>query len=145
MKSKILKLLILGTLACLILGACSQESASLDGSSWTLQSYRDSSGDTVRILARSTVTALFQTDTVTGIAGCNNYNASYQVNRNKLSFGPTATTRKVCSSPTGIMQQEIIFLSNLNSITAYKLKSNSLEMIDGQGNTMLVFKKASDQ
>jgi heat shock protein HslJ len=137
-------ILILGTAVVLMLSACSLEGTSLDGSSWALSSYRDSTGDTVNILPRSTVTAHFQADTVTGIASCNNYNASYQANGNKISFGPVGTTRKVCNTPQGIMQQENAFLSALDSTASYKLRSNSLEMIDGRGNTLLVFKKVTE-
>ena len=137
-------ILLLGTITALILSACSPEVASLDGTSWSLKSYQNETGETVNILPRSTVTALFQADKVTGIAGCNNYNASYQVNKNKLTFGPAASTRKFCNSPLGIMQQETAFLNALNSTAAYKLKSNSLEMIDGRGNTLLVFRKSTE-
>ena len=97
------------------------------------------------VLPRSTTTALFQASQVTGIAGCNNYNASYEVTRNKLSFGPVATTRKNCRTPLGIMQQENAFLAALDSITSYKLKRNSLELIDSEGNTLLVFRRANEE
>lgn len=137
-------ILILGTAVVLMLSACSLEDTSLDGSSWTLSSYQDNTGDTVNILPRSTVTAHFQANTVTGIASCNNYNASYQADGNKLSFGSVGTTRKVCNSPQGIMQQENAFLSAMDSTASYKLRSNTLEMIDGRGNTLLVFRKASE-
>ena len=144
MKRITLRIFILGTAIVLILSACSQANTSLDGTSWALTSYQDDAGDTVNILPRSTTTAHFQADTVTGVAGCNNYNASYQVNGNKLTFGPAATTRKMCGSPPGIMQQENAFLKALDSTASYRLKSSSLEMIDGRGNTLLVFKKASE-
>ncbi len=144
MKRIALWILVLGTAFALILSACSQESASLDGTSWALRSYQDDTGETVNIMPNSTISAHFQADTVTGIAGCNNYNASYQVNRNKLTFGTAATTRKLCNSPQGIMQQENAFLSALNSTASYKLRSSSLEMIDSRGNTLLVFRKASE-
>ena len=144
MKKIIQWIFLLGTIAALILSACSQEGASLDGSSWALKSYQDDAGETVNILPKSTITVLFQADKVTGIAGCNNYSASYQTNRNKLTFGPAATTRKVCNSPLGIMQQENAFLNALKSTAAYKLKSNSLEMTDSRGNTLLVFRKATE-
>ena len=144
MKRKILSMFIIGVAASLILSACSEAGTSLDGSSWSLRSYRDNTGETVNVLPRSTTTALFQATQVTGIAGCNNYNASYQATRNKLSFGPVATTRKVCSTPLGIMQQENAFLSALDSTVSYNLKRNSLEMLDSKGNTLLFFRRANE-
>jgi len=136
--------LIVGTAAVLILSACSTADVSLDGSSWALRSYRDATGETVNVLPRSTTTGLFQANQVTGTAGCNNYSTSYQATRNKLSFGPVATTRKVCNTPLGIMQQENAFLASLDSTVSYKLKNNSLELIDSRGNTLLTFRRANE-
>jgi heat shock protein HslJ len=144
MKKIFLWILLVGISAALILSACSAAEISLDGSSWTLKSYQDSNGETVNVLPRSTTTALFQADQVTGIAGCNNYNASYQATRNKLSFGPVATTRKACNTPSGIMQQENAFLAALDSTVSYKLSINSLEMIDSKGKTLLMFRKSNE-
>ena len=144
MKRTILWMIILCTTAVLILSACSAADVSLDGSSWALRSYQDSTGETVNVLPRSTTTVHFQANQVTGIAGCNNYSASYQATRNKLSFGPAATTRKFCNAPLGIMQQENAFLDALDSTASYKLTPNSLEMLDSRGNTLLTFRRANE-
>jgi len=137
-------ILIVSATAALILSACSTADVSLDGSSWALRSYRDATGETVSVLPRSAATGLFQANQVTGIAGCNNYSASYQATRNKLSFGPVATTRKVCNTPLGIMQQENAFLAALASTVSYKLNRNSLEMLDSRGNTLLTFRRVNE-
>jgi len=136
-------LIVIAT-AALILSACSVADVSLDGSSWSLQSYRDSTGETVSVLSRSTTTALFQANQVTGIAGCNNYSASYQATGIKFSFGPVATTRKVCNTPLGIMQQEKAFLTALDSTASYKLNRNSLELLNSKGKTLLTFRRANE-
>jgi heat shock protein HslJ len=137
-------IVIVSMLTMLIFSACSGADVSLDGSSWSLMSYKDNTGETVNVLPRSTSTALFQANQVTGIAGCNNFNATYQATRNKLSFGPVATTRKVCNTPLGIMQQETAFLAALDSTASYKLKLNSLEMLDSRGNTLLTFRRTNE-
>ena len=144
MKRIVLRMIILCTIAVLILSACSGTDVSLDGSSWALRSYQDNTGETVNALPRSTTTVLFQANQVTGIAGCNNYSASYQATRNKLTFGPVATTRKACSTPLGIMRQENAFLAALDSTVSYKLRLNSLEMLDSKGNTLLIFRRANE-
>ena len=144
MKRIVLWMIILCTIVALILSACLGTDTSLDASSWALRSYQDNTGETVNVLPRSTTTALFQANQVTGIAGCNNYNASYQVTRNKLSFGPVATTRKVCSTPLGIMRQENDFLAALDSTVSYKVRLNSLELLDSRGNTLLTFRRANE-
>ena len=144
MKRIVLWIIILCAAATLIFSACSGADVSLDGSSWSLMSYKDNTGETVNVLPRSTTTVLFQANQVTGIAGCNNFNATYQTTRNKLSFGPVATTRKVCNTPLGIMQQETAFLAALDSTVSYKLTLNSLEMLDSRGNTLLTFRRTNE-
>jgi len=144
MRQKILWILTIVTTIALVLSACSEAGTSLDGSSWVLKTFQDETGETVNVMPRSTITALFQADQVSGIAGCNNYSASYQANRNKLYFDTVATTRKMCNTPLGIMQQENSFLAALDSTTSYKLKRNSLEMLDSKGNTLLTFRRASE-
>ena len=144
MKRIVLWIIILCATAALIFSACSGADVSLDGSSWSLMSYKDNTGETVNVLPRSTTTVLFQANQVTGIAGCNNFNATYQTTRNKLSFGPVATTRKVCNTPLGIMQQETAFLAALDSTVSYKLTLNSLEMLDSRGNTLLTFRRTNE-
>jgi len=144
MRQKILWILTIVTTIALVLSACSEAGTSLDGSSWVLKTFQDETGETVNVMPRSTITALFQADQVSGIAGCNNYSTSYQATRNKLSFDPVATTRKICSTPPGIMQQENGFLFALDSTTSYKLNRNSLEMLDSKGNTLLTFRRANE-
>ena len=144
MKRIVLWIIILCATAALIFSACSGADVSLDGSSWSLMSYKDNTGETVNVLPRSTTTVLFQANQVTGIAGCNNFNATYQTTRNKLSFSPVATTRKVCNMPLGIMQQETAFLAALDSTVSYKLTLNSLEMLDSRGNTLLTFRRTNE-
>ena len=144
MKRTVLWIIILCATAALIFSACSGADVSLDGSSWSLMSYKDNTGETVNVLPRSTTTVLFQANQVTGIAGCNNFNATYQTTRNKLSFGPVATTRKVCNTPLGIMQQENAFLAALDSTVSYKLNRSSLNLIDSRGNTLLTFRRTNE-
>jgi len=96
------------------------------------------------VLPGSTSTALFQANHVTGIAGCNNYSADYQVDGNELSFGPVATTRKACPDPPGLMQQENAFLTALSLVTSYELDGDSLEMFNSQGDILLTFTRASE-
>jgi len=126
------------------MSACGGTNLSLDGSSWNLNSYQSDVGELVSVLPGSTNTASFQANHVSGIAGCNNYSGDYQVDGKDLSFGPVATTRKTCSDPSGIMQQENDFLSALSAVTSYELEDNSLEMFDSQGDSLLKFTRAGE-
>ncbi len=42
------------------------------------------------------VSAEFDGKTISGNAGCNAYNASYEASGSAISFGPIAATKKLC-------------------------------------------------
>src|SRR5262249_45211240 len=53
--------------------------------------------------------------TVTGSAGCNSYSAPFQLAANRLTVGPVVVTRKRCTKPAGVMEQEAAFLKVLEA------------------------------
>jgi heat shock protein HslJ len=63
---------------------------------------------------------------VRGSGGCNLIMGSYETAGDRLSFGPLATTRKMCPE---IMQQEQAFLAVLDSVTHYRIVGNHLQLI----------------
>ncbi len=126
-------------LALFMLAACAPLGGNLDATSWQLTRYRDSSGNMVPVQSHIQVTALFQADKVSGLAACNNYSSSYQAGEGRLTFGPTATTRKVCALPLGTMKQEGAYLTALGQVEGYKMGGNSLTMLDGHGDVLLEF------
>jgi heat shock protein HslJ len=123
----------------LLLSACASGSNSLDATNWEMTSYRDANGDMQDILANSVVTAQFQSTNVSGIAGCNNYNGSYQLDGNKLTFGALAVTQKACADPRGVMEQENAYLAALSQVQSFKQSNDKLEMEDERGKTVLEF------
>lgn len=129
-------------LGSFLLAGCAATGKTLDGTSWKLDRYQDENGDMTSVKSDTIVTALFQGDKVTGIASCNNYSSSYQVSGNRLTFGPAATTRKMCTDPLGIMKQEDAFLTSLEQVKTFKLSSAKLEMQAAGGETLLVFNPA---
>lgn len=123
----------------LLLAACAGIGNSLDGTSWQLNKYRNEDGKLVSVKTNTVVTALFQANKVAGIAGCNNYNSSYEASGNQLTFSPPATTRKLCVNPLGIMKQENAYLAALEQVQTFRQRDNSLEMRDSDGETLLEF------
>ena len=136
--------IVCATLLGMILTACSTP-ASLDGTSWAMTSYRDAQGNLTEILPETIVTADFQADQVSGNVTCNNYSGTYQTTGNKIKIGPLATTMRECVGPDGIMQQEAAFLMAMEAAAQYEIKGDTLEMVDDQGATILVFKKATSE
>ena len=71
---------------------------------------------------------------LTGSAGCNNYNASYETSGdNNISIGPAATTRKFCAEPEGTMDQEQQYLAALQTAATYKIELDRLELRTAEG------------
>ena len=126
----------------LVLVACSA-AGGLDATSWKLESYADEAGVMVDALPRSVVTLNFQAEQVSGSAGCNNFSGTYQTTGSKIEFGPQASTRKMCAQPLGIMEQESAYLAALEAATEYNLRGNTLEMLDDQGDVILIFARAT--
>lgn len=62
---------------------------------------------------------------VRGSGGCNRLMGSYETSGNRLSFGPLATTRKMCF---GIMEQEQAFFEALGSTTHYQIRGDTMQL-----------------
>ena len=117
------------------------ERTTLAGTSWTLISGLSGTG-TWNVLAGTTITATFGEDgQVSGSAGCNNYFAAYQSRTNTLTIGTPATTRMYCAEPAGIMNQETLYLSNLEGAATYAIEGDLLMIYDTTGKTLLTYRK----
>jgi heat shock protein HslJ len=117
-----------------------QPSLPLPGT-WTLISALAGTG-TSNVLPGTTITAIFAKDgTISGSSGCNRYVASYTSRVNTLTIGALVTTQMTCNSPTGIMNQEKIFLSNLQGAAAFTITGDILSISDTNGKTLLTFRK----
>lgn len=67
---------------------------------------------------------------VMGVTGCNNFNGTFKMDGNKLSWGDTmATTRKMCPDMTG----EQTFLETLKKVNSYSVteQGKTLNLIMG--------------
>lgn len=108
---------------------------------WTLVTM-NAGGRTSSVLPQTTITGTFSPNgTVSGMAGCNNYAATCQVTGNRLAIGKPAYGKVGCRSPTGVMDQEAIFLTNLQGAETYELDADRLTIHDLKGNTLLVFER----
>ncbi|HET6444162.1 MAG TPA: META domain-containing protein [candidate division Zixibacteria bacterium] len=98
------------------------------GTSWTVQSYNNGRGGVTSVIIGTELTVDFDVEAVAGLAGCNNYTGSYEVDGETISFGPLATTRKFCSDPEGIMEQESEFLAALGGTATFEVQGNRMDM-----------------
>lgn len=74
---------------------------------------------------------------VSGTTGCNAINGTYTLDGVQISFGPVATTRKMCPGP--IMAQERAILERLESVIMAGLSEDGtlfLSTLDGETITL---------
>ncbi len=97
---------------------------SVDNTYWKLI---ELNGETVDFKDGQTREAYFQlvTDglTVRGFGGCNNFSGRYQLNNDKLTFGPLMSTRMFCQNTMDLERQ---FLSVLKNFQYYSIDQDVL-------------------
>lgn len=113
-----------------------------EGSEWTLTSYRNQDGELVDPIKGTFASAKFEGGQVNGNASCNSYFGGYELDGNRINIGPLASTEMFCGSPTGVMDQEMAFLSAMNGAKEYSIESGQLIFSDASGETILVFESA---
>jgi putative lipoprotein len=116
-------------------GSTQQDPANLEGESWILTQMLTAGGQT-EIVAVG-VSASFDGTTISGIAGCNSYHASYEASGGDISFGPIAATQKIC--PEDEQSTEDRYLQLLAEIGSYEVSGRSMSMNDTDGTPVLQF------
>ena len=114
-------------------------SQDLAGSSWDLIAYNNGTGGFQSAWGDEPVTATFADDgTLSGSAGCNNYNTSWEANDGSLEIGPAASTKMMCADEQ-IMTQESRYLELLGLADTYRVDAGTLEMFDADGTRVLQY------
>ena len=75
-------------------------------------------------------------DQVGGYAGCNQFTGSVTVTGDGLSFGPIASTRRMCADT---MQQEDAFLQALENAHRFAISGEDLAIQDANGEVTMRF------
>jgi heat shock protein HslJ len=117
-----------------------EQTPSMEGRPWVLQEYLDREGKTVTVLEGSEVNAEFREDQVAGNAGCNRYFGSYQIDGSKVTIGDVGMTRKFCSAPEGVMDQESDYGAALEQVASYQVTEEQLELSDAEGQVLLSYR-----
>jgi heat shock protein HslJ len=110
------------------------QTQALAGTTWDVLAYNNGKQAVVSVLTATKVTATFGKDgNLTGFAGCNDYDATYQATAPRISIGPVAATRKHCEEPAGIGEQETAYLVALGSAATYRVEGSRLELRTADG------------
>jgi heat shock protein HslJ len=110
------------------------QSQALAGTSWNVTAYNNGKQGVESVLPSPKLTAVFdKAGNLSGFAGCNNYNATYKATAPKISIGPVSSTRKECTSPAGVMTQELHYLTALHTAATYRIEGSRLELRTATG------------
>ena len=112
------------------------ENTSLDGTSWILRDY-----GVTTLRDDLTISAQFKDGQVAGSSGCNTYSGSYQLDKDKITFGPLATTMMACLEPSDVMELERIFLEWMSDAQTYDLTTDQLKVFRADGEALTFIPK----
>ncbi|MBE9475206.1 MAG: META domain-containing protein, partial [Chloroflexi bacterium] len=116
---------------------------SLTGNLWKVLSYNNGKEAVVSVIIGTELTAVFDEEgQLSGAAGCNNYSAAYEVDGEMINIGPAITTRKACSDPEGIMEQEMEYLAALEMASSYQFEDDRLILLDSEGRRVVNYQLA---
>ncbi|HSR54564.1 MAG TPA: META domain-containing protein [Acidobacteriota bacterium] len=127
------------------LWGCSQEGAGLAlvGPEWRLVEY-GGLDHPAQVLEGTEAQVQFGPDgRMVGNAGCNDIQASYQLQGDRLEIGEIASTRKFCHDPEDIMDQEAQIIRALMSAESASIEDNRLRIFYDQSRRALFFRQAA--
>jgi heat shock protein HslJ len=105
------------------------QSQDLQGTSWNVISYNNGKQAVTSVMSGTSLTADFGSDgTLSGNSGCNSYSGSYKLTGSQITVGPLASTKKFCSDPAGVMDQESQYLAALQTAATYQVEGSTLEL-----------------
>lgn len=105
---------------------------------WFLSEFPNEENNQIPKDIKSATIAFEKSGKVSGVAFCNNYQGTYVIDGNNISFGPVATTQKACTGQS--MTFETKYLTSLSNTTKYKIENDNLYLNNDKGKTLLLFK-----
>jgi heat shock protein HslJ len=97
---------------------------------WKVQNYSNGKLGMDSVLSGTELKVIFGADgQISGSAGCNTYRAGYSVAGQRIKIDPPAATRKMCTAPEGVMEQEQMFLAALARSQSYGISGNRMVLM----------------
>ena len=118
-----------------MLAACQTQNISLFETEWTLKTMNGK--DYSSFNPPATLTFSQDESRVSGHAGCNRFFGGYVLTDDNLSVGQLGATKMFCEDK---MELEDNYLKALEHVKRYRIKGNSLQLLDG-GTVILEFTK----
>jgi len=122
--------------ANLLVAACvGRPESSLAGTNWTLQSLNGE-----ELIPGTEITAQFGEEQILGNAGCNSYQANYELNDSRISVLDFISTEIFCEEPEGVMDQEGEYMAHMLRVDPFEIENDRLTLSTPDGET-LVFER----
>jgi len=116
-----------------VLAAFAAQNQDLAGT-WQVTGYNNGKQAVVSVLRDTKLTLTFVPDgKVAGSAGCNRFTGTYSVDSEKVTIGNIAATRKLCTGPDEVMEQELAFLEALGATAIARIEGDRLELRSAEG------------
>lgn len=112
-----------------VLATLAPQTQELAGTSWQVTAYNNGRQAVVSVLGDSVLTVQFAADgRIGGSAGCNRYTGTYISSGSAISIAQLGATRKLCTDPEKVMEQELAFLEALHSAATVRVEGDRLEL-----------------
>lgn len=117
------------------------QSKSLAGS-WQVSAYNNGRQAVVSPLLGTVLDLSFLGDgRIGGSSGCNRYSAKIQVEGSQVAISTPLSTRRLCSTPAGVMEQERQFLAALAAVATLRHEGQRLELRRADGALALILQR----
>ena len=114
------------------------QSRDLSGTTWEVTGVNNGKQAVVSVLQGSSLTLSFSREgAVSGSAGCNRFSGKFTADGEKVTIHALASTRKRCSQPPKVMEQEAQFLRALKRSATARMEGDELELRDAHGALMV--------
>ena len=113
----------------------------LVGTTWYLVSFNDGIVEAENVIPGTEITAVFGEDgKMTGSGGCNSYFATYALGeRGAIGIGTPGSTLMICQTPTGVDNQEQLYLAMLDGVESYSIEGNLLMFYDNMNKVIATY------
>ena len=123
-------LIIVGSMFLILIGLtyCEPKKKDiLDGSIWRVEELNGQP-----LIEFSTLTIRFHHQKISGSSECNRFKGNYELKGEQIKFDISERTNDRCMEP-GIMEQEIVFIDTLETLTNFSLTPNRLQLYSAGG------------
>ncbi len=110
-----------------------------EGTIWQFEFLNTGKGAWIPILPGTSVTAVFDGDTISGSSGCNEYTGTVTRDGQSASIGGIAVTNRMCTEPEGVMEQEANYLEQLETTGNILVYTRSFELFNTEKEPIMLF------